>query len=364
MSKRSRAGGLLVAVSIAVFAIARTASGLSGGVSDGDDTSGTDVSNAYHSDDGANVTLGFQTFEDFTATEVNAKWDLDLDGAAGFEDCITLKRISGVLRAQLFNDCGTEFFSSADATRPTNNKVEFKVLLTDLQGIGLSPTATSFRYRLANTNSGGNTDQIPDTLAEGVTNTLGADPTPTPATPTPTPTPDPTPTPVTTLQSATDTQGIGATVPQPGVLSINAVEPGVAFGAVAAGQAKTVNVGDVDYTNTLGSGNNWTVTVKSTSLVSGANVIGFSNLKYKPGASISQVPSGTGTIPAAQTTETAFSGTDTTPGTTYSSPVTMATAASTVQGGFRQTGSTLTLNAPAGAAGGSYIGTLQYTITG
>ena len=362
MSKRSRAGAIAIVLMVAIAGMITAADALTGGASDPDDTTGTDISNAYHSDDGAAVTLGFQAVEDFAATEVNAKWDLDLDGAAGFEDCITLKRVSGVLRAQAFNDCGPEIFSSADATRPANNKVEFKVLLSDLQGIGLSPTATSFKYRLANTNSAGNTDQVPDVVTDSITNTLGADPSTPSPTPVPTPTPEPTPTPVVPLQEATDTQGIGATLQ--GVLSINAVEPGVAFGSVAAGGTKTVNIGDVDYTNTLGSGNNWTVTVKSTSLVGGANVIPFSNLKYAPGATITRVPSGAGSLPTAQPTETAFSGTDTTPGTAYSGPVTMATGASSIQGGFRQSGSTLKLDVPPSAVGGNYVGTLQYTITG
>jgi hypothetical protein len=350
--------GLLAVV---VLGAVQVAGALTGNTSDPDDSAGAvDVSNAYHSDDATNVTLGFQTFEDFTNAELGSpqQWDLDLDGAAGFEDCILVVKVGGTPQAELYNDCGTESFAQYAVSRPLPNKLELSVPIADLKSIGLPATATQYNYTLKTKDASANVDTVGST---GITHTFGPDPTQSP-TPTSTPTPSETPIPSgVPLQTATDTQGVNAVVEPPaGVLSINAVADGISFGNVPAGTSKTTDIGDV---NSLASGNDWTVTVKATSLVNGANTITFTNMKFKPGATITRTPPGT--LPTAQTTETTFSGTDTTPGTTYSNPVTLATAASTVQGSYRQSGSTMTLSVPSsGVPVGNYAGTLQYTITG
>jgi hypothetical protein len=85
-------------------------------------------------------------------------------------------------------------------------------------------------------------------------------------------------------------------------------------------------------------------------------------MTFTPGATIVGGVGATGT-PAVGGGGT-LSGTDTTPGTTQSSPVTLATGTSSVQGSYTQTGSTLAVTVPGGTPTGVYAGTIVYTITG
>jgi hypothetical protein len=145
----------------------------------------------------------------------------------------------------------------------------------------------------------------------------------------------------------------------PGELAISLDRSTVSFGALDAGTTSAaIAVGDVNYSNTLANGQAWSVTVSATSLVAAdGDVIGFSNLNYAPGASITP----TGPVPGTGGT---FSGTDTTPGSTFSNPVTLATASGTVLGSFTQSGNTATLTVPTSATPGAHNGTMQYTVTG
>lgn len=161
--------------------------------------------------------------------------------------------------------------------------------------------------------------------------------------------------------SESATQTVSVTVAA-GTLAISTVQSSVAFGTVhPGGSSGAVGVGDIDYTNTLGDGSDWSATVAATDLTGSGNAIPFTALTYRPGATVSGA---SGSDPGAQTNTAAFAGTDTTPGTTYSSPVTLLNGTKAVEGDFVQSGSTVTLQLPPNAAAGSYTGTLQYTIVG
>lgn len=159
----------------------------------------------------------------------------------------------------------------------------------------------------------------------------------------------------------TATQSMSATV-ESGTLAISTTLPSVAFGTVhPGGSSGPISAGDIDYTNTLGDGSSWAATVAATDLTSGTATVPFTAMTYSPG---SAVANSTGGDPAVQSNSAAFAGTDTAPGTTYSTPLTLVSGSSAAQGGFTQSGSTVTLQLPPGAAVGAYTGTLQYTIVG
>jgi hypothetical protein len=155
------------------------------------------------------------------------------------------------------------------------------------------------------------------------------------------------------------TQCTSANVLQaPGELSIALEFASVQFGDITAGETSAAAfVGDVFYTNTLNNGQVWSSTVAATSLTGGGGVIGFDGMAFTPGETVT--PSGP--VPGASGT---FTGIDTTPGATYSDPLTLVTAQATDQGSFTHLDSTATLSVPSGVSAGTYSGTLQYTITG
>lgn len=140
----------------------------------------------------------------------------------------------------------------------------------------------------------------------------------------------------------------------------------VPFGMVPpAGDSGPIGVGWIRSTNALNDGSAWSVTVAATSLVStGHTPLSFTGLVFSPGVTITGVGETAGGVPSAGTSG-AFSGDDTAPGSTYSSPRTVASAGVGVAGTFEQTGTTVSLHAPVTAQpGGPYTGTVQYTITG
>jgi hypothetical protein len=145
---------------------------------------------------------------------------------------------------------------------------------------------------------------------------------------------------------------------EPGELAIAVENASVPFGDITAGQTSAAAViGDVFYTNTLNNGQVWSSTVAATSLTSGGAVVGFDGMTFTPGDTVT--PSGP--VPG---TSGSFTGADTTPGTTYSDPLSVVTAQASDQGNFVHSGSSATLSVPSGASAGTYAGTLQYTITG
>ena len=174
--------------------------------------------------------------------------------------------------------------------------------------------------------------------------------------------------------SSSSNQGETLTVTSAaGTLSVSTASPTVAFPNTAKGASTgAFAVGNVSYTNSLADGSSWSVTVAGTDLrsappvmngltcgSSGSACIPFTAETFFPGQTIT--PMGP---TAGATMQMPFSGTDTTSGTTFSTPETIASATSSVQGSFTQSGSTAMVVVPSGADAADYAGTLQYTITG
>lgn len=160
--------------------------------------------------------------------------------------------------------------------------------------------------------------------------------------------------------SGTSNQSVTATVVA-GTLTVTA--PPALVTNLSPGVANTgIALGSLVYTNTLNDGLAWTVTVTSNDWMFSTNTIHFTGMTVTPGSTIGVGTGGVGT-PTAGGGGT-FTGSDATPGTTQSSPVTMATGTSTTQGVFTQNGSTLAVIVPGGTPTGAYTGTIVYTITG
>ena len=164
--------------------------------------------------------------------------------------------------------------------------------------------------------------------------------------------------------SASDSQTVTADV---GAGSVSITAPGTkALGTLTPGtRTSSISLGSLAYTNTLDAGTDWSVTVTATDLVNTddvVKVIPFSGIALTPG-SVSQTGYGTVGSPSAGSVGT-FSGTDTTPGTTASSAVTVAAGNGGERGSWSQ-GSNVTVIVPATLGDTSgYSGTLEYTITG
>lgn len=147
------------------------------------------------------------------------------------------------------------------------------------------------------------------------------------------------------------------------VLTISLAEAGVGFGDLSpGGTSAAMPIGSIFYTNTLASGSPWSATVAATSLTSASAVVPFSSLLYLPGASITPGSQSTGTLTPGSAQ--AFAGPDPDPGTSFSNPITLATAPGTAQGEFTHAGSTVSLHLPLATPAGGYAGTLQYTVIG
>jgi hypothetical protein len=161
--------------------------------------------------------------------------------------------------------------------------------------------------------------------------------------------------------SNSSTQGVTATVVA-GTLTVTA--PAALVTSLNPATANTgIPLGAVVYTNTLNDSQAWSVTMTSTDWVNGANAIHFTEMAVSPGASLGAGVGAVGT-PSAGSANQTLSGTDTTPGTTPSSPITLATGTASVQGAFTQSGSTMAVTVPGGTPAGVYTGTITYTITG
>ncbi len=151
--------------------------------------------------------------------------------------------------------------------------------------------------------------------------------------------------------------------PAPPLLTISLTETSLAFGDLTPGSTSSaVAVGNVVYTNTLDNGTPWSATAAATSLTNGTAVVPFSAMTYSPGASVSSGPGATGALTPGPVGT--FAGTDPSPGSSFSNPITLMTAPADARGEFTHPGSMVTLHVPATAFPGAYAGTLQYTITG
>jgi predicted component of type VI protein secretion system len=162
--------------------------------------------------------------------------------------------------------------------------------------------------------------------------------------------------------TGSSSQSVSATVVA-GTLTVTA-PPALVTNLTPGAQTTGISLGALAYTNTLGDGQSWSVTMTTTDWMFSGNAIKFTDMAVQPGAS-SNITGAVGAVgtPTAGSNAT-FSGTDTTPGTTPSSPVTMATGTSSTQGVFTQTGATMSVTVPGGTPAGLYTGTITYTITG
>jgi hypothetical protein len=160
--------------------------------------------------------------------------------------------------------------------------------------------------------------------------------------------------------TSSSNQSVTATVVA-GTLTITA--PPALVANLTPGSANSgIALGSLVYTNTLNDTLAWSVTATSNDWTFATNHISFTDMTFTAGTTFVAGVGATGT-PLAGTGGT-LSGTDTTPGTTQSSPVTLATAASSAQGAYTQSGSTIAVTVPGGTPTGAYTGTIVYTITG
>lgn len=161
--------------------------------------------------------------------------------------------------------------------------------------------------------------------------------------------------------SSSSSQTVTATV-LAGVLTVTAPSPLVSN--FTPGQTTSATLGNLAFTNTLNDGSSWSVTASSTDWKSGANLILFTDMTFvTSGSSISPAQGSSGGTPTVGSGG-ALSGADTTPGTTQSSAVTLATGTSAQQGIYTMSGNSLSVLVLANTPQGAYAGTIQYTVTG
>ena len=156
-----------------------------------------------------------------------------------------------------------------------------------------------------------------------------------------------------------------------GVLTVSLSQQADAFPSVSAGGGTvSAPAGSINFTNTLNDGLGWSITVAATDMVTtsgpscapASGCIPFTSEAFGSGCAstgFSQVSSG-----VSGTNQTSFAGPDTTPGQTFSSPVTIGTSQPVLQGSFSITGCIVHATVAANQSAGSYGGSLQYTITG
>jgi hypothetical protein len=158
------------------------------------------------------------------------------------------------------------------------------------------------------------------------------------------------------------------TYTQAGVLTV-AVQNTTA--ALTKGSA--VPLGTLTYTSTLGDAKGWTVTVAASDLVvpnfdptkgclPAVGCLAASSLTLTPGKVVGQ--NGAPTAGITVGSPAAFSGADPRPGTSLSAPLTLLTAGAGNQGTYTQEDSSVLMSGTGSYLGGTYSGTLQYTITG
>jgi hypothetical protein len=153
-----------------------------------------------------------------------------------------------------------------------------------------------------------------------------------------------------------------------GVLSVTAPATLVLPSLVGGSSTAATNLGSLSWTDTLNTATASSVTLAATDLYFAAGVGGhipFTNFTI----AVDQAPTGNalngGANAAAGAASQVLSGVDTTPGTTYSSPITLATGSATSVGTWGQSANMITVGVPANTIPGSaFTSTIQYTITG
>lgn len=180
--------------------------------------------------------------------------------------------------------------------------------------------------------------------------------------------------------SASATQNVTATV-SAGTVNVTA-PAALALGTVAPGASLTAQaLGTVTWTATTGVAGTLSVAVRDlcnqAGWVSGtacpaANTIAYTGITMHSGGTMAAASDGscvssnnTGSTPTSTVTNSAFAGTDTTAGTTYSTAKNIASQLSSAAGCWSQAGNNVDINIPAGTASGALTNSaqIQYTIT-
>lgn len=167
--------------------------------------------------------------------------------------------------------------------------------------------------------------------------------------------------------TASSTQTVSGTT-QAGVLSVTAPGSLTLPALVDGSSTAATNLGSLSWTDTLNTATASTVTLAATDLYFAAGNPGripFTGFTI----TVDQAPSAnslnTGPIVTAGAASQALAGTDTVPGTTYSTPITLATGSTTSVGTWTQAANKITVGVPASTTPSSvFTATVQYTITG
>lgn len=166
--------------------------------------------------------------------------------------------------------------------------------------------------------------------------------------------------------SGQDLQTVTASI-SAGTLAITPTTS-VSLGTLVPGSSgNTVGLGPLSWTDTLNDGAAPGVTVNCTDLYGGGTKdIPFDDMAIQVDQTISGIAGNTGPAwSAGVASPGVFTGTDTTPGTTPSTGITLATATSTSEGTYTQSNNQIVVSVPANQANDpSLSATLQFTITG
>jgi hypothetical protein len=159
--------------------------------------------------------------------------------------------------------------------------------------------------------------------------------------------------------TAQTTAGV-LTISAPSAISLGTtLAPGSTVAAFA--------LGSLSWTDTLDDATASTATLAATDLYNGpAKFIPYANFSIGPGQAVNTQAGNAGSTPLAGAAgPTALTGGDTTPGTTFSDPLTLASASATTEGTWTQPDNTITVTVPANlVSSGLLTATVQYTITG
>ena len=166
--------------------------------------------------------------------------------------------------------------------------------------------------------------------------------------------------------TASGTQTVTGTT-SAGVLSVTA--PGALTLPALVGGSSTAatNLGSLSWTDTLNTATASSVTMAATDLYYAAGAsshIVFTNFTI----SVDQAPTGnalnSGAVVAGTASQT-LTGADTTPGTTFSAPITLVTENPLADGTWTQAANKITVGVPASTIPATtFTATIQYTITG
>ena len=165
-----------------------------------------------------------------------------------------------------------------------------------------------------------------------------------------------------TQQMTLNTTGGSLTVTAPGD-----VDTSVFPGTTMPGQTITdIPLGTLTWQNTLNNGVVSSMSIAMTDFYNAntAASIPFSNMAVKVGQSISGRIENTGTPPVpAPSGPYTFAGADPNPGSSFANVVSLVAGSTTTAGTWNQGGNALTIHVPANIGPGSYVATIQYTLT-